>query len=85
MCDLCDSTFTEIMDHRIPAGVVILQAQESGRYTDKYAGFFFLSNLQGLCRRCHGLKTEEDKAHVGAWPNALAIEEASHARKVFSF
>jgi 5-methylcytosine-specific restriction endonuclease McrA len=73
------------MDHRIPAGVVILQAQESGRYTDKYAGFFFLSNLQGLCRRCHGLKTEEDKAHVGAWPNALAIEEASHARKVFSF
>ena len=81
LCDRCGVAMTEIMDHRIPAGVVILQAQSSGRYLDKWAGFFFMSNLQGMCRCCHYVKTEEDKAHTGAWPDAVAIECSSVKHK----
>ena len=80
LCDRCRLSITEIVDHRIPAGVVIVQAQQ-GAYLDKYAGFFFLSNLQGLCRACHHAKTLEDKAHVGAWPDAVAVESASVKRR----
>jgi hypothetical protein len=29
------------------------------------------SNLQGLCRECHGQKTVEDKAHSGKWPSVV--------------
>jgi 5-methylcytosine-specific restriction endonuclease McrA len=74
-----------LVDHVIPAGVVIVQAQQSGRYPlDKWAGFYLMSNLQGLCVSCHFAKTAEDKAHVGAWPDAIAIEAAA-PKKVFSF
>lgn len=82
MCDRCGHRWTEIVDHVVPSGVVILQAQQSGRYLDRHAGFFFLSNLQGLCRRCHGLKTDEDKAHVGDWPDAAMIE--AQTKRVFT-
>ena len=81
MCDRCGHAWTEIIDHRIPAGVVIVQAQQSGNYLDKHAGFFFLTNLQGLCRSCHGLKTTEDKEHVGVWPDAVAIEAAATKKR----
>lgn len=85
ICSRCDLSLSEIVDHRVPAGVVIEQAQQSGRYPyDKWAGFFMLSNLHGLCRPCHAVKTEEDKAHVGAWPNAVDIEAAT-PKKVFRF
>jgi 5-methylcytosine-specific restriction endonuclease McrA len=84
MCARCDN-LTELIDHIIPAGVVIQQAQESGHYPlDKYAGFYFMSNLQGLCRGCHWHKTNEDKSHTGPWPDAVAIERAQ-PKKVWSF
>jgi 5-methylcytosine-specific restriction endonuclease McrA len=47
-------------------------------------GLFIASNLQGLCRSCHGLKTEEDKAHTGAWPDAVAIETCK-PKRVYTF
>lgn len=71
MCCRCNRRLTEIVDHNVPAGVAVIQAQESGKYTRKYEGFFIRSNLQGLCRACHWVKTEEDKAHVGVWPNVV--------------
>jgi len=76
---------TEIVDHIVPALVAIQQAQESGRWPfDKYAGYFLQTNLQGLCRSCHGVKTLEDKAHVGPWTNV--VEEYDKApKKVWSF
>lgn len=74
-CARCERRIADIVDHIIPSGVAVVQAQRSGRWPgDKYAGFFFRSNLQGLCRSCHGFKTDEDKAHTGAWPDAVAIE-----------
>lgn len=67
------------------AGVVVAQAQASGLWPgDTYAGFYLKSNLQSLCRRCHGRKTETDKAHVGVWDDAIA-KELSQAKKVWSF
>jgi 5-methylcytosine-specific restriction endonuclease McrA len=71
MCARCNRALTAIVDHVVPAGVAILQAQESGKYISKYEGFFLRSNLQGLCRSCHWTKTNEDKLHVGEWPNVL--------------
>jgi hypothetical protein len=51
---------------------------------DKYAGFYFMSNLQGLCAKCHSVKTTEDKQHVGPWPDVVAKERAQ-PKKVYSF
>jgi hypothetical protein len=76
---------SEIVDHKVPAGVAIVQVQESGRYPlDKWAGFYLLSNLDGLCRPCHYLKTMEDKTHTGPWPDVLA-REAEAPKKVWTF
>jgi hypothetical protein len=42
-----------ICDHIVPAGAAIRQVKESGRFPySPNAGFFLLSNLQGLCRSC---------------------------------
>lgn len=85
MCARCDIRVSELVDHIVPAGIVIVQAQASGLYPyDKYAGFYFTTNLQGLCRSCHWVKTNEDKAHVGPWPDAVAKEQAK-PKKVWTF
>lgn len=85
LCDRCQLRISDIADHRVPAGVAIQQARDSGAYPfDRVAGFFLMSNLQGLCRSCHWDKTLEDKLHTGAWPDVVAIERASQKR-VYSF
>lgn len=85
MCARCYVAISELVDHIVPAGIVIAQAQASGLYPlNKWAGFYFLSNLQGLCRSCHFTKTIEDKAHVGPWPDAVAKEQA-RPKKRWSF
>ena len=84
-CAMCESNITEIIDHIVPAGVAIVQAQDSGLYrTDRYAGFFLRSNLQGLCRVCHAKKTDEDKGHTGPWRDVVTVEQAM-PRRVWSF
>jgi 5-methylcytosine-specific restriction endonuclease McrA len=84
-CGRCSAVIAELIDHIVPAGEAIRQAQESGLYPlSKYAGFYFMSNLQGLCRSCHFIKTIEDKAHVGPWPDVVAKEQAQ-PKKVWSF
>jgi 5-methylcytosine-specific restriction endonuclease McrA len=85
LCARCELRISEIADHIVPAGVVIEQVRASGLYrADKYAGFYFRSNLQGLCRNCHYIKTEEDKTHVGPWDNALTAE-LNRANRRYSF
>jgi 5-methylcytosine-specific restriction endonuclease McrA len=85
LCARCYVARTELIDHIVPAGEAIRQAQESGLYPlSTYAGFYFMSNLQGLCRSCHFTKTLEDKAHVGPWPDVVAKEQAQ-PKKVWSF
>jgi 5-methylcytosine-specific restriction endonuclease McrA len=80
-CQRCQAAMTEIVDHIVPALVAIQQAQESGRWPyDKYAGYFLQTNLQGLCRSCHGVKTLEDKAHVGPWPSVVEAFDAAPKR-----
>jgi 5-methylcytosine-specific restriction endonuclease McrA len=82
LCARCQLHITEIVDHVVPAGFAIAQARDSGKYRlDSYAGFFFRSNLQGLCRPCHYVKTVEDKAHLGAWPDVVLIELNKVKRK----
>jgi len=85
LCARCQLAVSEIVDPIVPAGVAVQQARDSGRYPiDKYAGYYLLSNLQGLCRPCHYAKTIEDKAHVGPWPDVIA-KEMSAPRKKWSF
>src|ERR1700677_709130 len=85
MCVRCHVAVTEIVDHVVPAAVAVMQARASGNYPySPNAGYFFKSNLQGLCRPCHGLKTTEDKIHVGPWPDVVAKEQAQ-PKKVWSF
>ncbi|MGA9508493.1 MAG: HNH endonuclease signature motif containing protein [Candidatus Sulfotelmatobacter sp.] len=85
MCMRCHVAVTEIVDHVVPAAVAVMQARASGKYTfSPNAGYFFKSNLQGLCRSCHWTKTNEDKMHVGEWPDVVAKEQAQ-PKKVWSF
>jgi len=85
MCARCDRMVSAIVDHIVPSGVAIQQAIDSGLYMlDRYAGFYFHTNLHGLCRACHYLKTMEDKAHTGPWPDVVAKErDAPRKRYVF--
>lgn len=85
MCARCDLHYTEIVDHIVPAAIAIEQARSSGKYPlDKYAGYFISSNLQGLCRACHWLKTNEDKTHTGEWPDVVERELAK-PKRTYSF
>lgn len=85
-CARCGQAVSVLVDHIVPAGVAIAQAQESGLWRfDKYAGFYLLSNLQGLCRSCHWTKTLEDKTHSGPWPSVVEAERAAPKRKVTFF
>ena len=82
VCKRCGCAPSEIVDHVVPAGEAIRQVRESGRFPfDPHAGFFLLSNLQGLCRPCHGKKTVADKTHVGPWPDVLAAYDAMPKKK----
>ncbi len=69
---------------RRPAREATTQARLSGRFLDNYAGYYLMSNLQGLCRVCHGIKTLEDKTHVGPWRDVVTIELES-TKKRWSF
>jgi len=82
LCARCQLALSEIVDHIVPAGVAVQQARDSGRYPlDRYAGYYLLSNLQGLCRPCHYAKTLEDKTHVGEWPDVVLTELAAPKKK----
>lgn len=84
-CKRCEVELSRIIDHIVPAREAIAQAEVSGRYPhDKYAGYYLLSNLQGLCYACHSAKTAEDKAHCGPWPDALT-KELNQVRRKWSF
>lgn len=81
ICRRCDLSISEIVDHVVPAREAVSQGRLSGQYPfDKYAGYYLKSNLQGLCRRCHGVKTTAEKAHVGPWPDIVAVEQATPKR-----
>jgi 5-methylcytosine-specific restriction endonuclease McrA len=84
-CKRCETAMSEIVDHIVPVGVVIVQAQESGLWPfDKWAGFFLDCNLQGLCRKCHAEKTDEDKQHIGPWEDVIAKHKAA-SKKAYYF
>jgi 5-methylcytosine-specific restriction endonuclease McrA len=84
-CCKCEIAMSAIVDHVVPAEIAIAQAQVSGKYPyDKYAGYYLKSNLQGLCRKCHHIKTVADKEHIGPWRDVVA-QEAKQIRKVYSF
>ena len=81
LCRCCGLSISEIADHIVPAEIAVAQAQASARYLDKWAGYYLLSNLQGLCRQCHYKKTLEDKSHTGPWPSVLDAENAAPKKK----
>ena len=84
MCARCRLRLSVIVDHVVPAGIAIAPAQDCGYSVYKFAGFFLRSNLQGLCRECHYLKTLSDKMHTGAWPNVVE-QDANAPKRVWSF
>jgi len=84
ICKRCDLRISTIGDHIVPAEIAVAQVRATGRFPDRYAGYFLMSNLQGLCRPCHGLKTLEDKTHIGPWRDVLA-HDATIPKRVYSF
>ena len=84
-CARCGVAVTAIIDHVVPAHEAIRQAR-AARYSpfDPFAGYFIKSNLQGLCHKCHAIKTVEDQHHAGQWPDVVAKERAQ-PKKVWTF
>ena len=74
-------SLSEIADHIVPAREAIAQCRASGAYLDRNAGYYLMSNLQGLCRPCHWVKTNEDKTHTGPWPDVIEAERAAPKRQ----
>jgi 5-methylcytosine-specific restriction endonuclease McrA len=83
ICKRCNVAMSELADHIVPAGIAIEQARASGRWPfDPSAGFFLMSNLQGLCRGCHKVKTDQDKATpLSEWPDVIAKELAAPKKR----
>lgn len=82
LCKRCQCAPSALVDHIVPCGEAIRQVRESGRFPfSPHAGFFLLSNLQGLCYGCHSRKTAEDKQHTGEWPSVLEREDAAPKKK----
>jgi 5-methylcytosine-specific restriction endonuclease McrA len=82
MCADCGVAAAEIVDHIVPAAEALRQVRASGRFPfDPNAGYYLISNLQGLCRSCHGKKTLLDQAHVGEWPSVLEAEDKLPKKK----
>jgi 5-methylcytosine-specific restriction endonuclease McrA len=84
-CAVCSVALSVIVDHIVPSGVAIGQAQANGHWPfDQYAGFYFVTNLQGLCRDCHYTKTLADKTHTGPWPD-VCERQLNQRVKLWSF
>lgn len=80
-CARCNAV-TEIIDHIVPAAIAVQEVRDSGRYPlQPWLGYYLASNLQGLCRKCHYVKTTEDKVHVGPWPSVLDAEDRAPKKK----
>jgi hypothetical protein len=79
ICKRCDHNVAEITDHVVPAREAMAQMELAGR--GRTEGYFLRSNLQGLCRACHWVKTNEDKTHVGEWPDVIENERLAPPRK----
>jgi 5-methylcytosine-specific restriction endonuclease McrA len=85
MCKRCDVELSEIVDHVVPAAIAVEQARESKRWPfDAWVGYYLETNLQGLCRGCHGKKTADDMQRKVPWPNILD-EYDKRPKKVWSF
>jgi 5-methylcytosine-specific restriction endonuclease McrA len=85
LCARCELAVSVEVDHIVPAREAIAQAQASGAHPlDKYAGYFLLSNLQGLCRKCHYTKTLEDKTHTGEWDSVVEKHQRT-TRRTWTF
>lgn len=72
ICERCGERLAEIADHFVPAGIFIALCQEQRGFRSAERAFFWMGNLQSLCRPCHEKKTEDDKAHAGPWPDLFA-------------
>lgn len=85
MCKRCDVAIAQIVDHIVPAAIAVEQARASKRWLcDLWAGYYFETNLQGLCCGCHAKKTAEDMRRTEPWPNILD-EYDKRPKKVWSF
>ena|ERR1041385_3917032 len=71
-CERCNRGLATIADHFIPAEIFIEICRVEKRFLIPERAFFYMDNLQSLCRPCHGEKTLEDKQHVGPWPDLFA-------------
>lgn len=89
ICEMCHITKAVISDHFIPAGIFIALCMdlldENGRkrFASPERAFYYMGNLQSLCRSCHWRKTEADKQHIGPWPDLFA--NPRRAPKKWSF
>lgn len=72
ICERCRERLAEIADHVIPAKIFIALCAAEHRFLIADNAFFWMGNLQSLCRPCHSAKTAEDEAHVGEWPDLFA-------------
>ena len=83
VCERCRERLAAIADHFIPAGIFIALCRLQNRFPAPERAFFWMGNLQSLCRACHEKKTEDDKAHIGPWPDLF--ENPRRESKKWSF
>jgi hypothetical protein len=83
ICERCRENIATLCDHVIPAEIFIEMCREQNRFLSPERAFFWAGNHQSLCDPCHSTKTDEDKNHIGRWPDLF--ENPRRAPKKWSF
>lgn len=64
-CAECQLTASRVVDHKIPARIVVAAWNAERLSLDRWGGFYIVANLVGLCHGCHNKKTyREHETHV---------------------
>ena len=82
-CERCQINLATLADHVVPAEIFIEMCREQKRFVSPEAAFFWAGNHQSLCDPCHSKKTDEDKNHMGRWPDLF--ENPIRKPKVWGF
>jgi 5-methylcytosine-specific restriction endonuclease McrA len=58
LCVDCNEKLSEVVDHNIPARIIVAICRAERLFLDPMGGFYIMANLRGRCHKCHNAKTK---------------------------
>lgn len=57
VCAECRQALSRVVDHNIPARLIVSVCRAERLFIDSWAGFYIAANLRGMCDACHNAKS----------------------------